>query len=502
MAFNHGVRVLEEATDIVAPITGTSGLQVVFGTAPVNMAADPYSVTNTPVLANSYAEAVSKLGYSEEKDAKGHFLYTLCESMYASFKLFNVAPVVFVNVLDPAKHKKTLEEQTLAVTKLEAVLTDKGVLLDTVKVTKEEGEALAKDTDYLLSFDTDGSLLITLVAGGAGESEANIKVTADVIDPSKVEKSDIIGISNGNTETGLEVLRQIYPKFGMTPGLIVAPGWGHMAEIAAVIAGKCEEINGRFSCEAVIDIDSKSDGNAATYDAVKEGKEAIGLVSPHVMAVWPCVVSGSYKFWYSAVFAALTAYTDANNDDVPHLSPSNKLISINGAVLSDAVYTLDEDGESGTWDKEINLDQSQANIVNSYGVATAINENGWKTWGNRTVCYPAVSDPKDMFFCCRRMFSWYGNSFILTYTQKVDNPMSRRFIESIIDAEKIRLNAYVAQGKLAAGRVEWLESDNPETDIINGKVTFRTHLSPYTPAEDILNILQFDTKALRDALIG
>ena len=42
MAYNHGVRVKEQATSLVTPVTGTAGLQVIIGTAPVNLAADPY----------------------------------------------------------------------------------------------------------------------------------------------------------------------------------------------------------------------------------------------------------------------------------------------------------------------------------------------------------------------------------------------------------------------------------------------------------------------------
>ena len=87
MPYQHGVRVLEQATSIVAPILGTAGLQVVFGTAPINLADDPYKVTNTPLIAYSWAEAVKQLGYSA--DYKN---YTLCEAMYASFQLIGVAP--------------------------------------------------------------------------------------------------------------------------------------------------------------------------------------------------------------------------------------------------------------------------------------------------------------------------------------------------------------------------------------------------------------------------
>ncbi len=502
MAYNHGVRVMEVPTSVIAPLTGTAGLQVVFGTAPVNLADDPYSVTNTPVIAYSWDEAVSKLGYSGEKDDKGHFLYTLCGSMYASFKLVNIAPVVFINVLDPTKHKKTVDEQTVTVTNKQATVTQTGILLKTVKVSHGEDEQLTPDTDYLLAFDDDGYLEITLTDTGAEKAtEGTLKVTGEAIDPSKVDKDAIIGLSSGGSESGLECIRQVYPKLGMTPGLIVAPGWSHMPEVAAVMAAKCEEINGYFTCEALIDIDSSSTGNAPSYDKVKEGKEKTGVVSKHVMACWPCVASGEVKFWYSCVLSAITAYLDANNDDVPYLSPSNQMFSVTGTVLSDAVYTPDENG-GGTWDKEVALDQVQGNLVNSYGVTTAININGWRTWGNNTAAYPANTDPKDRWFCCRRFFSWWGNSFILTYFQKVDSPMNRRLIESIVDSENIRGNSYVARNMCAAVRVEYLEAENPSTDIINGKMTFHIYLAPYVPAEDILGVLEFDVDALQQSLLG
>ena len=68
MAYEHGVRVLEQPTSIIPPLEGTAGLQVIFGTAPVNLATDPYAATNTPVIAYSYAEAVEQLGYSDNWD--------------------------------------------------------------------------------------------------------------------------------------------------------------------------------------------------------------------------------------------------------------------------------------------------------------------------------------------------------------------------------------------------------------------------------------------------
>jgi hypothetical protein len=478
MAYQHGVRVSEQATSVTAPIEGTAGLQVVFGTAPINLAADPYAVTNVPVIAYSWSEAVSQLGYSTDS------AYTLCQSMYASFKLFGVAPVIFVNVLDPKVHKKDNEASEVAVEALSATYEVKGVLLDTVKVQADEQE-LTADTDYVLSFDDDGNVVITLLATGTAAAAKTLSVSSTSIDPTAVKASDIIGASSGNTVKGLEVLSKVYPKFGMTPGLLLAPGWSQDPDVGIVLAAKCEEINGSFTCEAYVDIDSSADG-CTVYTDVKAAKEAAGITSPHVMALWPCIQVGSQIFWASAIWGALTAYQDASNDDVPNLSPSNVLLGATGTVLAD-----------GT---EILLDQVQANTLNAVGVSTAINVNGWRAWGNNSAAYPSTTDPKDRWFNCRRFFSWWGNSFILTYFQKVDNPMNQRLIESIVDSENIRGNSYVASGKCAAAYIEYSADENSVSDLLNGKLTFHQHLTPYPPAEDILNILEFDADALESAL--
>jgi len=73
-------------------------------------------------------------------------------------------------------------------------------------------------------------------------------------------------------------------------------------------------------------------------------------------------------------------------------------------------------------------------------------------------------------------------------------------IESICDTENIRGNSYVSQGKCAGARIEYRVEDNPIEGLVNGKLVFRQHLAPYTPAEDIANILAFDPDMLSDAL--
>lgn len=483
MAYQHGVRVQEQATSIVAPITGTAGLQVIIGTAPVNLAADPYKATNVPMIAYSFSEAAEQLGYSD--DFKN---YTLCQSMDACFRVFNVAPIILINVLDPAKHKKANEEARVKVESMQATVEVAGILADTIEVASGE-TTLEAGTDYITTFDDDGYLVISLMTGGKGAAATELTVKSSSIDPTKVEESDIIGGYNASTgaESGMELIRQIYPKFGMTPGLLLAPGWSHKPNVGVVLAAKCEEINGVFTCECILDIDCSADG-AAKYTDCNEWKNGNGYTNKHSVVLWPQVKIGTKQYAYSTIFGALTAYTDASNDDVPNLSPSNKLIGLTGACL--------EDGS------EVNLDQTQANLLNGQGIITVINMNGWRSWGNNTACYPANTDPKDRWFCCRRFFSWWGNSFILTYFQNVDDPANYRLVESIVDSENIRGNSYVSQGKCAGARIEFSEDENPVTDILNGKIQFHQYLAPYTPAEDILNVLEFDPDMLSAALNG
>ena len=351
MAFEHGVRILEQPTSLVAPVLGTAGLQVVFGTAPVNLADDPYNVTNKPIIAYRWAEAVSQLGYSEEQDSLGHYRYTLCASMYASFQLVGVAPVVFVNVLDPTKHKKKNDPAEVPVVDLEATVPITGILLDTVAVKFSDSEGtqveLKEKEDYILTFDDDGHLQITLVSSGAGAAAAKLTVDSTSIDPTALDSDDVIGVSAAGGERGMEVVRQVYPKLGMTPGLLLAPGWSHIPDAGIVLAAKCQEINGYFNCEGFIDIDSTESG-CTRYSDVKTAKEAAGCTNKRIMALWPCIQVGSRKFWYSAIMGAVTAYVDATNDDVPSLSPSNKLIGVTGTVLADGETEVVLDQLQGT----------------------------------------------------------------------------------------------------------------------------------------------------------
>lgn len=480
--YKHGVYVTEQPTGVVAPVQSTAGLQVVIGTAPINRASDPYHCTNTPMLANTLKGATAAVGYSNDYDK-----YTICQSMGACFKVMGVAPVILINVLDPNKHKKDMAETTVQVNSGVATVEQKDILLDKL-VVKSASTTLTAGTDYTAAFDDDGYVTIAIIPGGKAASATSLTVSGVQIDPDAVTAADIMGGVNAKgVETGMEVIRQIYPALNMTPGILLAPGWSENATVAAGLQAKTGNINGVFRAVCIVDIDSSATG-ATTYTEVKQQKEKQAVTSPNCYPVWLYAKVGDVVYAGSAMAAALTVATDAANGDIPYVSPSNKTLAISAACLKDGTEVL--------------LDQEQANVVNSFGVATWLNMNGFRLWGNNTACYPGNTDPKDRWFSVRRFMSWDDNTFIQTYFQKVDDPLNKRLIEALVDSENVRGNSFVSRGICARHEIQYIESENPTTSLLNGCITFHKYLSPFNPAEDIEELVEFDPNAISDALGG
>lgn len=520
--YKHGVYTSEVDTSLVAPVEGTAGLQVIVGTAPVHTLADPAAAVNKPLLVSNYKEAVAAVGYSDDF-AK----YTICEAIAANFSYIGVGPLVLINVLDPAKHSAAFSNQVLQVNGGVAVLNKAGVLLPELKVEVEieaetaeagagsgtatgdgaeldgdsaetpaesetagesEKKTLTPGTDYTASRNDDDTVSIILIAGSEYADATQLIVSGKAVDAGLVTAADIVGGVNTETgeETGLEVIRQVYPKLGMTPGILLAPRFSMDATVAAALQAKTKGINGVFKCVCFIDIDSRATTGARKYADVKNAKETQAATDTNGYGVWPACAIGDIVFSGSVMAGALTAYTDAMNDDTPNVSPSNKTLPISKACLID-----------GT---EVVLDQEQANTVNSFGVATFLNVNGFRLWGNNTLAYPGNTDPKDRWISVKRFLCWAANTFILTYFQKVDDPMNKRLIEAIVDSENVRGNGFVARGVCARYETTYNEDENTTTDLLDGRITFHQYITPFTPAEDIEDVIEFDPNALSAAL--
>ena len=472
MAYKHGVYVSEVPTSIVPAVNTTAGLPVVFGTAPVHLASDRAPV-NKPILCYSYSEAVQQFGYSENWEK-----YTLCEVIYSQFALYNRGPVVFVNVLDPKTHKNSVSNKEVTLTEKVGQLKA-AVLLETLKVKKASaGQPLVAGTDYEAAYDDDVVLVITALADGEVADAASLFLDYDELDASMVDADDIIGgvsISDGSYK-GLETLNKVFPLTGLVPGIVLAPGWSEDPTVAAIMKAKAGNINSHFKAITLNDVPTDV---VKKYTDVKAWMNQNSYNDTSQVVCCPLVKMGDKVYHMSTHVLGVIATVDSSNDDIPYESPSNKSIQINGCCLKD-----------GT---EVALGPDEGEYLNGQGVVTALNFiGGWKCWGNRTACYPSNTDPKDAFICIRRMFNWHAQTFIQTYWAKVDKPINKRLIQTIMDSENIRLNGLAGQGVILGGRVEFREDENPTTNLMDGIIKFHTYITPCAPSREIENVLEYD----------
>ena len=447
---NHGVYVTEAATGVSTPNQATSGIPFVIAVAPLSLAdADTRATALTPVLATSYAEAEEQLGYSDN-----WIDYGISEFMYHHFKLCAQQPVIFLPLTE------TIATQAFSGTGSlkEFTITDKPKTVQKVTVSGTAVEIASYDAA------TGKVTLVNAPASGTDNVTAYYLTRPSAADAAAaVDKIDLC-----------------MAMFGIIPDLIVAPGFSQESTVAAAMAAKAGAINGIFKGRAIVDIE------AASYTAAVTAKNG-GSFDETEIICWPCGKLGDLIFHGSTLEAGRIAMTDTSNSGVPYESPSNKTVSMDGLCTSD-----------GT---EIILTLAQANILNAAGINTFLNFiGGWKAWGNVTGCYPSNTDVKDYLIPIARMFDFVGNSLIKTFWGKLDNPMNRRLIDTILDSANIWLNGLVGRGYLLGARVEMLDAENPLTDLMAGKISLHVYMTPPSPAQEIDFTLEYDASYVESAL--
>ena len=273
---------------------------------------------------------------------------------------------------------------------------------------------------------------------------------------------------------------------GIVPDLICAPGFSQVSSVAAVMATKATAINGSFPAKALIDIDSSASG-CTEYSMVAAWKTSKNLVDITEILCWPMCTLGGRKFHMSTQLAGLMAFVDAGNAGCPYESPSNKGFKIDGLCI--------EDGTPVTQTK------AQADALNNIGVVTALNflASGWVAWGNYTACYPTNTDIKDFFIPVSRMFDWVSSSLIQSCWSKLDKPMNRRLIDAVMDSANIWLNGLVGAGYLLGARVEFVDAENPVSDLMSGIVRLHVYMTPPSPAQEISFILEYNADYVTSA---
>ena len=470
---NLGIHVLEQATRVSVPVVADSGLPYVTGVSPIHTATKPGKV-NTPILCTSWDEAVAKLGFSYDWKT-----YPICEFIYSHFQLFGCQPVIFCNVMDPEKMKQDVEAVEYTVEE-HTVRLPLASISSTVSVSSD-GASLVEDEDYSVYYDykTD-ACVVELLETGASYDSATLSVSYTEVKPDKIVLADIV--------EGVTHVDDCMTAVGKIPDTLCTPAWSHDTVVAAIMATKTAGIMGLFHGKCLIDADCSETG-VRDYSELAGYKSKNNFVDENQIVCWPQVKLGEYQFHMSTQLAGLMAQVDTLNSGCPYESPSNKSYKMDACCLED-----------GT---EINLNWSQVNIVaGDYGVVTAVNflVGGWVAKGNYTACYPGNTDVKDMFIPVSRMFDWVGNTLIRTFWSKLDKPMNRRLIDTIIDTCNIWLNGLVSQEYLLGARAEYLEEENSLVDLMAGILHIHIYITPPSPMQQCDFILEYDTSYVESAL--
>lgn len=475
----YGVRTSEEETSVSTPVTAASGITIAVGTAPVQQVGGG---ANEIIVAHTFEEAAAALGYSDDWSK-----YTLCEVMYSHFKLYSVSPVLFINVLDPENNKAAVEEKSYTLSNGQVKIT--GNAIATTVVVKNGATALVAGTDYAVFYD-NGQCVIEALSGGAIETGNLTSVTVGYSEVSFTKasmKTAVIGGYNVATgkSSGLEMIDVAYFKGLVLPDIGIAPGFSDDAEVAAVLATKMQAFSTVFRGCSIADIGA---ADANTYQTAANAKNTSGAFQQKKQIVcWPPKLGlGDKVFHYSTQLAALQGSVDAGNDNIPSESASNKVLQADRAMLNDGTEVL--------------LDLTQANYLRAQGIVTAYNfVNGFTAWGSYCACYPGSTDPKDQTIPVTRMFNYISNSVVLTFWSRIDERMTGRYAASIMDTVNIWLNNLVGEGHLLGGRCEYLDAENPLTDLTAGIIRLHIYMTPPGPTQEVDFALEYDTAYISEA---
>ena len=459
--YKHGT--YGEFAESIGGVSTKSGtLAVYVGTAPVNLIqgyADA-DVVNAPVLLNDFNTVKRLVGYSPNWAG-----FTLCEAFKVHFDnaAGNAGPIVAINVLDPATHKKAMQTtQEVTFVNKRATITSDTIVLDTLVLADK-----VKGTDFTVDYDfTAGQVVLTDISNDG--ISASVQATFDEVDLSKITKTEIIGgVTSAGVYSGLGCVGLVYPETNLVPNLIAAPGWSHEPDVykAMIVAGT--KINGHWDAFAIADIPMEA---TDTIEKAKSWANDNGYNSERSKAGWPMapLTFGGLAHW-STLWVWRQLLVDATHDGIPMETASNKTIPVTGQYF----------GEGST---NRGFDQTMANELNKVGISTLVFWGGqWVLWGGHTAAYKfgAVADKRVIFDNNIRMMMHVTNSFQREWALTIDQPMTRAMADTIKAREQEKADAMVAVGALiGAPEVLFVESENSTAELAEGNFVWNFTATP------------------------
>lgn len=461
----------------------SQGVIVYIGTAPVQNVEGGAANVNVPILVNNIAEARKYFGYSEDWAS-----YTLCEAMHVHFEIKGVGPLVFINVLDPEKHKATEtgnvsmtpESGRITIVSAEAIVLDSVV----VKADGASGKTYVKGTDYSIAYNTDKKTITIaeMLPGALGT--AALKVTYNSVDPSKVTVDDVIGSSDGmGLNTGVFAVKNVYQATGSIPSYMAAPGFSNVPAVHSVMAQNSAKVNGHWDVYMFVDMPIMDGETTITLDAAKTFKNANGYTHENETVYFPMAEGTDGKKYHLSVLAAANFQELLlAQDGIPYKTASNTDCS-----LIRNLY-LGENYKGRIFDDSIINEK-----LNKNGIASAAYVGGrWAIWGCHSADYNQENGDQINVSETNRMMLYYiSNDFQHRRTGDVDKPMTSNDLKTIISEEQTRIDALLNIKALTFGTVELNADAQAKSDIVNGDYSFLFNITTTPLAKSLKAIVNW-----------
>ncbi len=463
--YKHGT--YGEFADSIGQVATQGGTVAVYvGAAPVNLIRGYAGSVNTPVKLASMSDVQAHMGYSKNWAA-----FDLCEAFKVHFDNAsgNIGPIVAINVLDPATHKKA-EETTKSVTFVNgrATFESDTIILDTLVIADS-----VENTDFTISYDFARGQVVLTAIGDA--MPGIVTVTYSEVDASKVDAEAIIGqATEAGLYSGLGCINLIYQELNLIPNLILCPKWSEKPEVYKAMVSAGTKINGHWDAFVYADI-PVLDGTTKvdTIALALKWKADNAYTYERSKVFWPQSKSNDGTIYHTAVLGAWrTTLVDESHDGVPMESPSNKAVPVAKQYF----------GEGST---NRGFDQQQANKLNEDGITTVVYWGGlWVLWGPHTAAYKygAVTDNRNIFDNSIRMMMHVSNSFQHEHALTIDAPMTRAMADTIKNREQEKMDALAAMGAfIGTPVVEFNRSDNSTADLVEGNFVWSFKGTPAPP---------------------
>jgi hypothetical protein len=340
--------------------------------------------------------------------------------------------------------------------------------------------ALAAGTDYAVDA-ANGA--VTLIPGGKVVAKATLTVAYTYLDPTKADAPAVIGGVDASTGayTGVHALVAAQSTVGVTPRILIAPGFTHQKTGAAANAVVAELLGVATKLKAVIIADGPNTTDEAAISYRGDwGSPRVYVVDP--WAQWTNPVTGEIEMQpASARVAGLIALRD--NERGFWWSPSNQEIA--GIV-----------GAGRPIDLAMGDNTSAANVLNENEVATIIYTDGYRLWGNRT----CSSDPKWAFLSVRRTADMIEQSLLAAHLWAVDRNITKTYLTDVVEGVNNYLRHLKAVGAIIDGKA-WADKELNTPDVIAaGHVYIDFDFCPPMPAEHITFQATLNTGYLTEVL--